>query len=61
MVLIGHSTFRCILWNWKHFKSHLLQSVIRLDNLSTLVISIDAPLRMLLDNEHARQYIPTNC
>ena len=27
--------------------------------LSTLVISIDAPLRMLLDNEDARQYIPT--
>ena len=26
---------------------------------STLVISIDAPLRMLLDNEDARQYIPT--
>ena len=27
--------------------------------LSTLVISIDAPLRMLLDNEDARAYIPT--
>lgn len=27
---------------------------------STLVLSIDAPLRMLLDNEDARQYIPTN-
>lgn len=26
---------------------------------STLVISIDAPLRMLLDNEDARQFIPT--
>lgn len=26
--------------------------------LSTLVISIDAPLRMLLDNENARQFIP---
>ena len=26
---------------------------------STLVISIDAPLRMLLDNEDARQYIPS--
>lgn len=26
---------------------------------STLVLSIDAPLRMLLDNEDARQYIPT--
>lgn len=26
---------------------------------STLVISIDAPLRMLLDNENARQFIPT--
>ena len=27
--------------------------------LSTLVISIDAPLRMLLDNEEAQQFIPT--
>ncbi|MBE5845799.1 MAG: amino acid permease [Butyrivibrio sp.] len=27
--------------------------------LSTLVISIDAPLRMLLDNEDAREYIPS--
>lgn len=27
--------------------------------LSTLVLSIDAPLRMLLDNEDARQFIPT--
>lgn len=27
--------------------------------LSTLVLSIDAPLRMLLDNEDAREYIPT--
>ncbi len=27
--------------------------------LSTLVISIDAPLRMLLDNEEARAYIPS--
>jgi L-asparagine transporter-like permease len=27
--------------------------------LSTLVISIDAPLRMLLDNEYAREYIPS--
>lgn len=27
--------------------------------LSTLVISIDAPLRMLLDNKEAREYIPT--
>ena len=27
--------------------------------LSTLVISIDAPLRMLLDNEDSREYIPT--
>jgi amino acid transporter len=27
--------------------------------LSTLVISIDAPLRMLLDNEDARAYIPS--
>ena len=26
---------------------------------STLVVSIDAPLRMLLDNEDARQFIPT--
>lgn len=26
---------------------------------STLVLSIDAPLRMLLDNENARQFIPT--
>ena len=26
---------------------------------STLVLSIDAPLRMLLDNEDARQFIPT--
>lgn len=26
---------------------------------STLVVSIDAPLRMLLDNDDARQYIPT--
>lgn len=26
---------------------------------STLVISIDAPLRMLLDNEDARQFVPT--
>ena len=26
--------------------------------LSTLVISIDAPLRMLLDNKDARQFIP---
>lgn len=26
---------------------------------STLVLSIDAPLRMLLDNEQAREYIPT--
>jgi amino acid transporter len=27
--------------------------------LSTLVISIDAPLRMLLDNEYSREYIPS--
>ncbi|WP_029320790.1 APC family permease [Butyrivibrio sp. AE3004] len=27
--------------------------------LSTLVLSIDAPLRMLLDNEDAREFIPT--
>ncbi|MEG2544856.1 MAG: amino acid permease, partial [Longicatena sp.] len=26
---------------------------------ATLVISIDAPLRMLLDNENSRQFIPT--
>ena len=26
---------------------------------STLVLSIDAPLRMLLDNEEAREFIPT--
>ena len=26
---------------------------------STLVISIDAPLRMLLDNEDSRQFIPS--
>ena len=26
---------------------------------STLVLSIDAPLRMLLDNEDARQFVPT--
>ena len=26
---------------------------------STLVLSIDAPLRMLLDNEDAREFIPT--
>ena len=26
---------------------------------STLVLSIDAPLRMLLDNEDARQFIPS--
>ena len=27
--------------------------------LSTLVISIDAPLRMLFDNEDARKFIPS--
>ena len=26
---------------------------------STLVLSIDAPLRMLLDNEEAREFIPS--
>ena len=29
------------------------------DRFSTLVLSIDAPLRMLLDNEDARQFIPS--
>ena len=31
----------------------------KIGQFSTLVVSIDAPLRMLLDNEDARQFIPT--
>ena len=51
-----------ILWilddRWKPDYDHLC-SCNAIGQFSTLVVSIDAPLRMLLDNEDARQFIPT--
>lgn len=32
-----------------------------ISQLAVLILSIDAPLRMLLDNEHTKQFIPQLC
>ena len=50
------------VFDWKYFGSLsilVFAACNAIGQFSTLVVSIDAPLRMLLDNEDARQFIPT--